>query len=398
MDIRGQGERTDMETVNQVEVQGEGIVTHILRFCRYLKGQGLKITPGRILDAARALCCVDIAARQDFYLALRCCLVANQEDIEIFDRAFALFWEFAGGDFRSPSAMEQEGPEASTAVQTVELSDGMDGSQWSPYEVLGRRDLTALSVEESREINRLIREVAKRIAARESRRYKPARRGRKVHLRATLRRNQKYGMDLIDLAWKERKQKKTQVVLLCDVSGSMDCYNQFLIQFMFGLQKELKNSRTAVFSTRLTNVSNILRRKSVETAVAEISRRVLDWSGGTNIGGALAEFNRTLGKSCKRSSTVAIIVSDGYDRGDTTALAKEMTALRRRCHKVIWINPLLGMIGYSPVAEGMRTALPYVDYFLPARDLESLRRVSRVLKGANVASARVHRVGLKPFR
>ena len=152
MDIRGQGERTDRETVNQVEVQGEGIVTHILRFCRYLKGQGLKITPGRILDAARALRYVDIAERQDFYLALRCCLVANQEDIEIFDRAFALFWEFAGGDFRSPPAMEQEGPEASTAVQTVELGDGMDGSQWSPYEVLGRRDLTALSVEESREI------------------------------------------------------------------------------------------------------------------------------------------------------------------------------------------------------------------------------------------------------
>jgi uncharacterized protein with von Willebrand factor type A (vWA) domain len=287
----------------------------------------------------------------------------------------------------------QEGLDAAITVQTVALgSEGVSGSQWSPYEALGRRDVHALGVKESREINRLIREVAKRIATRESRRRKPDRRGERVHLRTTLRRSQKYGMDLVDLAREKRKQKKTHVVLLCDVSGSMDCYNQFLIQFMFGLQKELKNSRTAVFSTRLTNVSNILRRKSVEATLGEISRHVLDWSGGTNIGGALAALNRTLGKSCVRSSTVVIIVSDGYDRGDTTVLANEMIALRRRCHKLIWINPLLGAVGYSPVAEGMRTALPYVDHFLPAHDLESLRRVSRVLKGTSGTSVQMFSV------
>jgi len=368
---------------------GERIVTHILHFCRYLKRQGLRITTGRILDVASALRAIEVTHKQDFYLALRCCLVASREDIAIFDQAFPLFWEFTEDEFRSPLPVGQEGLDTAITVQTVGLrSEGVNGSQWSPHETLGRRDVNTLSVEESREINRLIREVAKRIATRESRRRKPARRGERVHFRTALRRSQKYGMDLIDLAWEKRKKRKTHVVLLCDVSGSMDCYSQFLIQFMFGLQKELKNSRTAVFSTRLTNVSNILRRKSVEAALGEISRHVLDWSGGTNIGGALAAFNRTLGKSCVRSSTVIIIVSDGYDRGDTTVLAKEMTALRRRCHKLIWINPLLGTVGYSPVAEGMRTALPYVDHFLPAHDLESLRGVSRVLQGTPATSVR----------
>ena len=236
---------------NWTVLQGEGIVIHILRFCRYLKGQGLKITTGRILDVARALRYIAVIRKQDFYLALRCCLVASREDIEIFDQAFALFWEFTEDEFRNPVTVEREGLDASITVQTVELgSEVINGSQWSPHEALGRRDVSALSVEESREINRLIREVAKRIATRESRRHKPARRGRRLHFRTTLRRSQKYGMDLVDLAWEKRKKRKTQVVLLCDVSGSMDCYNRFLIQFMFGLQKELKNCSSAVCRSR----------------------------------------------------------------------------------------------------------------------------------------------------
>ena len=372
------------------QIAGEGIAAHVLRFCRYLRGQGLKVTPGRVVDAARVLEHVDIGVKRDFYLALRWCLVAQEEELEIYDRAFSLFWDFAG-ERGAPSREQEDGAhEGEGAVaKRVQVSEPVGAARWSPDEVLGRKDWSVLSVEESQELGRLIRRVARRIATRESRRYRAARTGGKVHLRGTLRKNQSRGLELVELAWRRRRERKTRVVLLCDVSGSMDCYNRFLVQFMFGLQRELKNSRTAVFSTRLTEVTDVLRRKTVNEALGEIARRVVDWSGGTDIGGALAQFNRGLGKGLAPSSTVVIVVSDGYDRGDAQELAREMAALRRRCRMVIWINPLLGTAGYQPVAEGMRAALPYVDYFLAAHDLESLRAVSRVLAGTGGASARL---------
>lgn len=180
-------------------------------------------------------------------------------------------------------------------------------------------------------------------------------------------------MDLVELRRSRRRVRKTRLVLICDVSGSMDTYNPFLLQLLLGLQKVLKNTRTVVFSTQATEITSTLRRRSVAETLGEITRAVRHWSGGTSIGRALASTNRRVMREGSARSTVAIVLSDGYDQGDPSEVKREMRALRRRVRSVVWVNPLLGTHGYAPLAKGMSAALPFVDHFLPAHDLRSLR-------------------------
>ncbi|MEE8147107.1 MAG: VWA domain-containing protein, partial [Longimicrobiales bacterium] len=215
-----------------------------------------------------------------------------------------------------------------------------------------------------------------------SRRVKPALRGRRVDLRRSLRRNTGHGMELLELRRTKRRIRKTRFVLLCDVSGSMDTYNPFLLELMFGIQKVLKGSRTVVFSTRATEISAMLSQRSVAETLRDVARRARHWSGGTDIGEALATLNRRILQQGTPRSTVAIILSDGYDQGEPARIEAEMRALRRRVRKVVWINPLLGTEGYAPIAKGMRAAMPYVDHFLPAHDIASLRALCRDLAKA----------------
>ncbi len=207
----------------------------------------------------------------------------------------------------------------------------------------------------------------------------PSARGRRIDLRRSLRRNLRHGMDLVELSRSRRRVRKTRLVLFCDVSGSMDSYNPFLLELMFGLQKSLGNSRTVVFSTEATEISAVLRQHSVRRTLSEISRLARHWSGGTDIGGALAVLNRDILRQGAPASTVVIILSDGYDQGDAARIGSEMRALRRRVRTVVWVNPLFGSDGYAPIAKGMRAALPYVGHFLPAHDVGSLHALCRDL-------------------
>ncbi|MCI0777694.1 MAG: VWA domain-containing protein, partial [Chloroflexi bacterium] len=178
---------------------------------------------------------------------------------------------------------------------------------------------------------------------------------------------------------KRRKIRRLNLLLLCDVSGSMDVYSRFLTQFVYGLQNELRGVSTFVFSTRLFDVTPMLRAKSFEEAFERIGRRVQGWSGGTRIGGCLAEFNRTYGRARIGPRTVVIIISDGWDRGDIDVLRREMRMLKRRAFRILWLNPLLGAKDYRPAAQGMAAALPWIDAFLPVHNLASLSRVGREL-------------------
>jgi uncharacterized protein with von Willebrand factor type A (vWA) domain len=220
--------------------------------------------------------------------------------------------------------------------------------------------------------------IARRVATRLSRRTRHARRGHLVDLRRTIRSSLRRGGEILEILRRERKVQKMRVALLCDVSGSMDLYSRFLIQFIYALQHAVGRVETFVFSTGLHRITGQLERDDLRAALDEVARRVPDWSGGTKIGRSLRAFLDEHGHVLDRH-TVAIIISDGWDTGDVEVLDAAMADLKRRAARVIWLNPLLASPGYEPICQGMRVALPYVDVFAPAHNLDSLRRLERYL-------------------
>lgn len=250
---------------------------------------------------------------------------------------------------------------------------------YSPYEVLGVKDFGNIKGEEVEEIRKLIAELAPKLATRLSRRKTATPRKKLIDMRRTIRKNLRYGGDIVRLFHRSPKIKKNDIVLLCDVSGSMDAYSQFLVQFIYGLQSEIKNIQTAVFSTRLTLATPYLKEPDLYKALSRLSDKVHDWSGGTNIGGCLKTFNERWGSMMVSKRTIVIIISDGWDRGEIEVLDRELRRLKSRCRRMIWLNPLLGSPGYKPIDRGMRTALPYLDQFLPAHNLMALTTLAETI-------------------
>jgi uncharacterized protein len=363
------------------ELSARLLLGRVMEFCRLLKRAGFNVTPARIVDSFRSLALVELGRREDFLVALRVNLTSDHEEEEVFDRLFAEFWRSDKRGTARPTTLE--GTSVSQDTDQEPREKPLSGPQrYGQEEVLRTKDLGAEWLGESTGMNAALRDIARRLATRPSRRYVVGRKGRGIDLRRSLRRNINHGVDILELSHRRRKIRKTRVALLCDVSGSMDTYNPFLLRFMFGLQKTCRNSRTAVFSTRTTEITNALRRHTVPKALDEVARLAQDWSGGTDVGGALAHLNRVLLGQGTPRSTVGVIISDGYDQGDPETIRKEMQALQRRTRCILWINPLIGTEGYAPVARGMAAALPYIDYFLPANDLPSLRALCRTLSKA----------------
>jgi len=375
-----------------------GMLGNLLSFCRVLRDLGLDVTAGRILDICRSLEHIDICSRSQFYYTLRSNLVSSREDIEIFDHVFALFWklpeemEDAQGASRKESDEEgdeccdEEMPPKQVFVESNEDDNAKDEAEemstvaYSADEILLTKDFSYYTADEVTIIRDVISQIAAHLSTRLSRRKKADSKGREIDLRRTFRKNMKYGGEIIELPRRKKKIKKTRVVLLCDVSGSMDCYSKFLVQFIFGLQNELTNVETFVFSTSITRVSHLLERRSLDDALAEIAKIVHHWSGGTNIGGSFNTFNEGQGKGMFSGRTIVMIVSDGWDRGDTKLLEAEMKKLRKRAYRIIWLNPLLGSSSYQPLCEGIKTALPYIDLFMPLHNVESLIALGETLE------------------
>jgi uncharacterized protein with von Willebrand factor type A (vWA) domain len=382
-------------------MRGHGTLSNLMAFARALKQLGVKVGLSQVMDVSRSLELVDIADKADFRALLRANLISQREDFPVFDMAFDCFWreqayervpmetlEIQGTPAES-SAQEggdEEGLEEAIAETSAQEDNPLDNLEelsvptYSPQELLHRKDFSEMGVEESRAIARAILLIATKIATQISRRKKRARKGNVVDPRWTIRNNMKYGGEIIDLVNRKRRIKKTKVVLLCDVSGSMDCYSRFLIQFMYGLQNELWGVETFVFSTSLSRITHLIRTKDIANALEKISGNILGWSGGTNIGRSLHTFNRNFAPSMVTHRTVIVIISDGWDRGDVSLLEREMQDLKRRCKKIIWLNPLLASENYEPLCKGMQAALPYLDLFLSVHNLNSLVALGRTLQ------------------
>lgn len=360
------------------------LLARTLSFCRELRAERVGVTPGRVLDALRAVGRVGWFPADDFRFALRANLVSSREEELVFERVFERFWRQAPEPPESHVRLRARSEFSRGALDEGfrETHPEKRAVEWSPDEETRDANLLERFDEGAPPIDDLARELARRLATRPSRRERPAPRGERIDLRHSLRRSARHGMEIIDPAYRERRIRKTRLVMLSDVSGSMDAYNPFLLQLMFGLQKALPNSRTFVFSTRVSEITGLLRHRSVETTLRILAARVRHWSGGTNIGRALEELNRRALREGSPRRTVAVVISDGYDQGESAKIGREMAALQRRVRSVVWINPMLGSETYQPTAQGMRAALPYIDHFLPAWDVASLRLLVRGLARA----------------
>jgi hypothetical protein len=369
------------------------LTTAVLRFGQMLRAAGMPLTITEMMDGVRALEAVDLLDRQDVYLALRTTLVARHEEFPIFDRCFDTFWRFQAEEGQglegltgpaTPAIPEEHagntGAEAapkkvSVALEGWEEEGDDDGEPLevpgvSEKEILMDQDFSSFPVEDLDEVARLTILIAKRLARRISRRKRPTRRGGVIDMRRSIRANLMKG-EIIELRRRERRRRKVRLVLLCDVSGSMDLYSRFLLQFLYALQNVFGRVETFTFSTRLTRVTEHLKGASYRTALARLTE-VRDFSGGTRIGESLQEFNARWGNLVDRH-TIVLLLSDGWDTGEPEILANEMLTIKRKAGRLIWLNPLLGNPSYEPLTRGMAAALPLVDQFAAAHNLASLR-------------------------
>lgn len=374
------------------------LLQQITDFCSLLRQMGVNVTTTNQLSWCQSVQLIDIGDRDAFYHTARTNLISQDTDRETFDLAFSLFWRYPRTEFEAVDA-ESETSEPSSLQDLSDISDEQDileqwldseteddaeaeeddSTAYSMEEVLSRKDFSEFTTEDMEKAREIVAKLAAILATRLSRRKVVGKKGKIIDFRRSWRKSLAHGGEPLELIRKQQKIKKTKILLLCDVSGSMDCYAKFLIQFIYGMQKELKEVDVAVFSTHLTDITGLLRRKGLAEGLNEVANVVPDWSGGTKIGESLLEFYRQFAPSFSAYRSVVILISDGWDRGDVEVLRHSMEMLHRHAYRLIWLNPLLGSDGYQPICRGIRTALPYVDYFLPAHNLESLAELTKIL-------------------
>jgi uncharacterized protein with von Willebrand factor type A (vWA) domain len=365
----------------------------VARFATLLRRSGLPVTLVEVTDAVRALDHLDLGDRHELYLGLRAIFVTRPEEAPPFDRCFDAFWRIApDGDDSSGfiPAPAIEDPTGASVVKSDQKREALALDSWgeeeaeeagdplsvplaSEAEALVHQDFSTFGADQLDDLLKLTVKIARRLAHRLSRRRRPRKRRGRVDVRRTLRANLTKG-DLIDLRFRERKRKKVRLVLLCDVSGSMDLYSRFLLQFLFALQNVFGRVETFIFSTRLTRITEFLRGRSYRQVLRRLTD-VRDWSGGTKIGESLAQFNREWPHLVDRR-TIVIVLSDGWDTGEPDVLAIELMRIKRRAARVIWLNPLLGNPSYEPLTRGMAAALPLIDDFAAGHNLAALRNLA----------------------
>lgn len=374
------------------------LLPRLATFARLLHDAGMEAGPGRLTDAARALRWVDLKKPDDFRSALRSVFVARREDLPLFEAAFDIFWAppdprvlagaIPGRSRPLPLAPERArawmnllGLNQSRLPREEEQKDSTppSSSGYSADELLRKKDFEDLTWEETEQVKRLLQMAPWRIAERRTRRLRPSR-GGQVDLRRTARESIRTSGEMVTLMHRQPRVRRRPLVLLCDVSGSMEKYSRLLLIFAHAIARR-EEVETFVFSTRLTRITRLLRQRDMDRALDEVTKSVHDFSGGTRIGQALAEFNHKWARRVLGHGAIVIVISDGWDRGEPAQLEAELERLRRSAHRLIWLNPLLGSEGYEPLTRGMLAAMPHVDDFLAAHSVEALDELGRLLAG-----------------
>ena len=402
--------------------RGERLLYRLTEFGRILWEVGIDVGPRKMLDLAETLKYVDITNKEDFYNTLKCSLLAKHEQEALFNQMFLYYWymrdrqnkkdenprgaakrderqmrlppserkrlaehlnanEQQRKDLRSEMRQSERPRRAHERIDEEDDDDNAQpqGTAYSAIEMLRKKDFESFTWEEVQEAKKLMAEMRWHLGQRPTHRKAPSRKGSYPDMRRIVRRNLKYGAEILELTWRETKQKPRPLVIICDISGSMSLYSRLLLHFIHTISNGLMNVEAFVFGTRLTRITRQLKKRDVDDAVRDVSRSVQDWSGGTRIGDALHYFNHYWARRVLGRGAVVLVISDGWDRGEAGVLEVEMDRLQHSCHRLIWLNPLLGSPDYRPLTIGMRTALPYIDNFLPAHNLDSLINLGNLL-------------------
>ena len=363
------------------------LLDNLLAFGRLLRREGIEVHPGRMLDVVEALAHVNLSARDEVYHACRALLVHRHDQFGTFDRVFTAFWRKHPELEAQSETRSDNMATAAAAIDIVStLDDSMaadDGSDtgaetaeeavkvWSDSGGLAEKDFAALTRDEMIDVRQALSRLVWSPGERRTRRWVRGP-GARVDLRRAIADSLRSGGDVVALPTRRRRVRPRPVVLLCDVSGSMERYSRMLLHFAHALTSRHRRVEAFLFSIQLTRITRQLRARRLDDALAAVSRSVPDWSGGTRIGGALKEFHRQWGRRVLNGGPVVLLISDGWDRGDPEILRAQIARLQRRSHRLIWLNPLIGTTDYAPLTRGLQAALPYVDDFLPSRTLANL--------------------------
>ncbi|HEV2612210.1 MAG TPA: VWA domain-containing protein [Noviherbaspirillum sp.] len=385
------------------------LADNVVHFARVLRRAGMPIGPAKVIDALRALEAVGVERRDDFYYALSTVLVDRRDQQTIFDQAFDLFWRDpsrlqqlrqlqdllggmrAAGDAKpapAPRVAQALWPNAPNAPRLPQVDDlppdiRLDASMtMSAREMLQTRDFAAMTPDELAETKRLIASMRMPLPEIPSRRARPVLSGNLVDLRGTLRRLVKAPDGFIELRHRAPRMRPATLVILCDISGSMESYTRMLLHFIHAVSNRNSRVHTFLFGTRLSNITRSLRDRDVDIALGQVARQVADWAGGTRIGACLAEFNRRWARRLLGQGAVVLLITDGLDSDGADGLAVETERLSLACRQLVWLNPLLRFERFEARTSGIRAILPYVDLFLPAHNLTSLGSLGKVLSAA----------------
>lgn len=369
---------------------GGRLLGNLILFGRICRGLGLPAPPSRLIECARALTWINPCRKQDFYSVLKALLVTEKSAQAPFNLAFQLFWRvrsknWSRHDLRALGEREKKRFQPDAARPSSHPQAGnRDRIQEVPVPIYGlseslrRKDFAEMSGDELAQARQMIPLLGSFLSARRSRRL-VAGKGPRIDARRMLRDNIRHLGEPVFIPTRRFKYKPRRLVLLCDISGSMEGYTRFLLHFMHTLSGSVRETECFVFATRLTRITRNLGRKSVDLALREVGSEVEDWGGGTRIGSALQRFNYRWSRRVLGWGSVVLLISDGWDRGDGDLLRKEALRLQRSCFKFLWLNPLLGRPGYQPLTGGAQALLPSVDRFLPVHNLASLEDLGRVL-------------------
>lgn len=383
-------------------------------FGRLLRRAGLAVDPDQTRTFTQALGLLGVERKGDVRAAGRAIYVRRREDRPTFDEAFELFWRrraygsaLAG---RLPRLVQSE---RRPGGLDLSADTGLGAERRAPVEILVPRgssslerlrlaDFGELTAAEERDALRMISALRPRLPLRPARRGRVARHGGRLAMRRMLRRSLATGGQPLAWRWIRRTRRPRPIILICDISGSMERYSRFLLRFAHALARSGAPVEVFVFGTRLTRITRQLRVRSADEALRRVAHTVVDWSGGTRIGESLRELNLRWARRTIRSGAVALLVSDGWERGDPALLEREMARLNRNTHRLVWLDPLASRAGFEPLTQGLVAALPHVDDFLPCANIASLERLAVVLggvqQGSGKAVAQSIRTSLTPPR
>lgn len=382
------------------------LARNVMSFARLLRSTGLPIGSAKVLVAIEAMAAIDITCREDFYWALHSVFVDRHAQSELFGIAFEQFWVVRMGGQEKPFMFDDvidEQSEQANQVLPRRLADAMaenglarktkedrenseqtsDGT-WSAAERLRSKDFETMSTDEIVMARRAILEFRLPIADAPTRRFQPHASGRRIDMRSTLRKTIRTGAS-IDLMRKKAVYRHPPLVVLCDISGSMESYARMLLHFLHTVTNDHDRVHTFLFGTRLTNVTHQLAHSDPDVALKKVSAAVDDWAGGTRIGQTLALFNRKWSRRVLGQGAIVLLITDGLDRDGGTGLTEEIERLQKSCRRLIWLNPLLRFGGFEPRSAGIKAMLPYVDDFRSVHNLDSLSELVEALSNAEGA-------------